>query len=183
VNYNRIFVVGQFDNVNGAPHFGAVAFNKGTGALLTWNPQLARASQGYYADLFSVAADSNTVYLGGAFDRVAGTVRNNAAAVAATNASLLSWDPEANNGSLNGWVRTIAMNGTNLCIGGDFNFCKGAQRYYVAKIDSATGLVNANWNPGSKRLCLGNQRLWLEHIYWWKFLAVGRCNQDKSWIS
>ncbi|HYK46231.1 MAG TPA: T9SS type A sorting domain-containing protein, partial [Parafilimonas sp.] len=147
VNYNRIFIVGQFDNVNGTPHTGAAAFNKSTGALLTWNPQLARSGQSYYADLYSIAADSNTVYLGGAFDRVAGTVRNNAAAVAATNASLLAWDPEANNAGINGWVRAIAMNGANLLIGGDFNFCKGAPRRYAAKIDSATGLVNTSWDP------------------------------------
>jgi hypothetical protein len=33
-------------------------------------------------------------------------------------------------------------------MGGDFTFCKGAARSYLAKIDSATGLVNTSWNPG-----------------------------------
>ncbi|HRI20589.1 MAG TPA: T9SS type A sorting domain-containing protein, partial [Panacibacter sp.] len=144
LNYNRIFIAGQFDNVGGAPHPGAAAFNLNNGALLTWNPLLTRAGQGYYADLNSVIADSNNVYLGGYFDQANGTTRNNAAAVAASNASLLTWNPGPNY-----IVRTIAMGGNNLFFGGDFTFCKGASRQYIAKIDSATGLVNATWNPGS----------------------------------
>ena len=144
VNYNRIFVVGQFDNVNSTAHPGAAAFNLRTGALFTWNPQLTRAGQGYYADLNAVLADSNTVYLGGNFDQVAGTTRNNAAIVAASNASLQSWNPGPSN-----IVRAMALDGSNLFVGGDFTFCKGAPRYYIAKIDSATGLVNTSWNPGS----------------------------------
>ena len=144
LNYNRIFIVGQFDNVSGSPHPGAAAFNLNNGALLTWNPQLSRAGQGVYADLNTVLADSNNVYLGGNFDQVAGTARNDAAIVAATNAALQTWNPGPNN-----IVRAMALNGNNLFIGGDFTYCKGATRYYIAKIDSATGLVNTSWNPGS----------------------------------
>jgi hypothetical protein len=144
VNYNKIFVVGQFDNVNASPHTGAAAFNLSTGALTTWNPQLSRAGQSVYADLNSVLADSNYVYLGGNFDQVAGTARNNAAIVSASSASVQSW-----NAGPNTIVRAMALNGSNLFIGGDFTYCKGAPRNYIAKIDSATGLVNASWNPGS----------------------------------
>lgn len=144
INYNKIFTVGQFDNVNGAAHAGAVAFNSTTGALATWNPQLSRSGQAIYADLNAVAADSNYVYLGGNFDQVAGTARSNAAVVAATNAAVQTW-----NGGPSNIVRTIAINGNNICMGGDFTFSKGAARNYVAKIDSATGLVNTSWNPGT----------------------------------
>ena len=144
VNYNRIFIVGQFDNVGGASHAGAAAFNLSNGALLTWNPQLSRSGQSVYADLNAVLADSTKVYLGGSFDQVAGTTRNNAAIVSASNASLQSWNPGPNN-----IVRAMALHGTDLFIGGDFTFCKGAARSYIAKIDSATGLVNTSWNPGS----------------------------------
>ncbi|HYJ62595.1 MAG TPA: T9SS type A sorting domain-containing protein, partial [Parafilimonas sp.] len=144
VNYNKIFIVGQFDNVNASPHPGAAAFTLSNGALQSWNPQLSRAGQGYYADLNCVLADSNYVYLGGNFDQVAGNTRNNAAIVAATNAALQSW-----NAGPNSIVRALALNKTNLFIGGDFTYCKGAARSYIAKIDSATGLVNTSWNPGA----------------------------------
>ena len=43
----------------------------------------------------------------------------------------------------------MALKGNNLFIGGDFTYCKGAARNYIAKIDSATGLVNTSWNPGA----------------------------------
>jgi hypothetical protein len=144
INYNRIFIVGQFDNVSSSPHPGAAAFNLSNGALITWNPQLSRSGQSVYADLNVVLADSNNVYLGGSFDQVAGTPRNNAAIVASTNAALQSWNPGPNN-----IVRAMALNKSNLLIGGDFTYCKGATRNYIAKIDSATGLVNTSWNPGS----------------------------------
>jgi hypothetical protein len=145
VNYNKIFVVGQFDNVNAASHPGAAAFTLSTGALSsTWNPQLSRSGQGIYADLNAVAADSNYVYLGGNFDQAKGIARNNAAIVAASNAALQSWNPGPNT-----IVRAIAVKANNIFIGGDFTFCKGAARSYIAKIDSATGLVNTTWNPGT----------------------------------
>ncbi|QEC66863.1 T9SS type A sorting domain-containing protein [Panacibacter ginsenosidivorans] len=143
VNYNRIFLVGQFDNVAGTPHPGAAAFGL-TGSLLAWDPQLTRAGYGVYADLNSVTADSNNVYLGGYFDHARGQVRNNAAAVSASTAALQTWDPGPDY-----IVRAIGLNGTNLLVGGDFSFCKGASRQYLAKIDSATGLVNTTWNPGA----------------------------------
>lgn len=145
VNYNKIFVVGQFDNVNSSAHTGAAAFNLATGALSsTWNPLLSRSGQSVYADLNAVAADSNYVYLGGNFDQVKGTARSDAAVVAASNAAVQNWNTGASN-----IVRAIAINGNNIFIGGDFTYCKGAARSYIAKIDSATGLVNASWNPGA----------------------------------
>lgn len=143
-NYSRIFAVGQFDNIGGTTHTGAAAFNLTGGGLLAWDPQLARAGQGYYADLNAVAADSNNVYLGGYFDHARGAIRNNAAAVSATTAALQAWNPGPNY-----IVETITLNGTNVILGGNFTYCKGASRSYIAKIDSATGLVNASWNPGT----------------------------------
>lgn len=143
-NYNKIFVVGEFDNVDGIAHRGAAAFNLSTGALLTWNPQLANNGVDYYADLNAVAADSNTVYLGGNFTTAAGQPRTYAAAVASGNAALQTWNP-----SPSYIVRSIGFAAPNLLLGGDFQHCKGATRNYVAKIDSATGLVNSTWNPGT----------------------------------
>lgn len=144
LNYNKIFIVGPFDNVGGISHTGAAAFNLTNGALLTWNPLLTRSGQGYYADLNAVAADSTKVYLGGYFDQAKGVARNNAAIVSATNASVLSW-----NLSPSYIVRAIAQSGSRVLVGGDFTYCKGASRSYIAKIDSATGLVNTSWNPGA----------------------------------
>lgn len=144
-NFNKLFVVGQFDNINGSAHQGAVAFSLSTGGVSsTWNPQLSRSGNGIYADLNAVAADSNYVYLGGNFDQVAGKARSNAAVVAASNAAVQNWNTGPNT-----IVRAIAVNGNNIFVGGDFTFCKGAARSYIAKIDSATGLVNASWNPGA----------------------------------
>ena len=101
-----------------------------TGVLASWNPQLTRSGQGYYADLNAVLADSNNVYLGGNFDHVAGTERNNVAIVAATNAALQSWNTGPKD-----IVRAMALNGINLILGGDFTYCKGAARSYIAKMD------------------------------------------------
>ncbi|HEY2727024.1 MAG TPA: T9SS type A sorting domain-containing protein, partial [Parafilimonas sp.] len=142
LNYNRIFAAGVFDNVGGLQHDGAAAFNLSSGALLTWNPQLSKNGAPTSGDLYAISADSNNVYLGGSFDMVKSTARNNVAAVTASNASLLSWDPSASN-----IVRYIAQNNSSILFGGDFSFCKGAARTNVAQIDSASGLITT-WNPG-----------------------------------
>lgn len=147
-NTTRLFVVGEFDNVDGVAHRGAAAFNLSSGALLTWNPQLSNNGTDVYADLTSVAADSLNVYLGGNFTAAGAQARTYAAAVSASTGSVLSWNP-----SPSYIVRTIgytrATTITDLLLGGDFQHCKGATRNYVAKIDSATGLVNPTWNPGA----------------------------------
>jgi hypothetical protein len=139
-NFNKLFVAGQFSNVNSASHVGAVAFNINNGSLLTWNPQLNSTA-------YSIKADSNNVYIGGNFSLAASTARINVASVSATNAALNSWNPGPNYNGSGGTVYTIAQNGSNILLGGMFTYCKGAARNYVAKIDSATGLVNASWNP------------------------------------
>jgi hypothetical protein len=141
-NYNKLFVAGQFSSVNSASHVGAVGFNLNNGSLLSWNPQLN--STGY-----AIKADSNNVYIGGNFSQSGSTARINAVSVAAANAALNSWNPGPNYNGSGGTVYTIAQNGSNIFLGGTFTFCKGAARNYVAKIDSATGLVNATWNPGT----------------------------------
>ncbi len=132
----------SFQNINGSAHACAASFNLSNGTLTSWNPLLTRAGNAGNVTLYAITADSNNVYMGGYFDQAKGTTRNNVAAVAASNAALLSWDPEASY-----LVRTVGLKGSNISFGGDFQFCKGAARNYVAKIDSATGLVNTSWNP------------------------------------
>jgi Concanavalin A-like lectin/glucanases superfamily len=124
-----VYVGGQFGNVR--PPGGAngsttgevartflAAFNSTTGALITsFDPVITGTSS---ATVYALAVSPNgqTLYVGGLFNHVNGSYRDNLAAFSTSTGALTSWAPSAY-GKVNG----IATNssGSEIYIGGAFN--------------------------------------------------------------
>ena len=144
------FVGGNFTHVAGVA-CSNLAYIESSGEVNTnWCPNPNGTVQ-------ALAFSGSTVYVGGAFTEVGGSLREHIAAVcaiakcegevAAGNAT--AWNPEANAG-----VATLAISGTTVYAGGEFTTIGGETRERIAAIcaiakcegEVAAGDVTA-WNP------------------------------------
>lgn len=127
---SRIYVGGDFDQVNGQWRSRIAAIDAQTGAVVAdWNPSAnTRVS--------SIVATTSTVYFGGYFTIVGGQERVRLAAVNAASGSLLPWAPAADMS-----VDTLAVHEpTNrVFAGGKFTRVNGQERFGTAAIDGQTG--------------------------------------------
>jgi large repetitive protein len=97
------------------------AFNSTTGALITsFDPVIAEtgsaSNPGVYA--LAVSPDGSTLYVGGTFNSVNGSYRDNLAAFSTSTGALASWHPSAY-GKVN--AIAVAPNNQEIYIGGGFN--------------------------------------------------------------
>ncbi|MCX6388641.1 MAG: hypothetical protein NTX07_07930, partial [Solirubrobacterales bacterium] len=138
------YIGGSFTTVDGTTRNRA-AHIKSDGSLdANWNPNVSGA-------VYAIAVSGSSVYLGGSFTGAnsinGSTTRNCAAKVDTTNGTVdSSWNP-----NVNGRVSTIAVDGSNVYLGGLFNAANSINgnitRNYAAKVDTTNGTVNGTWNP------------------------------------
>jgi hypothetical protein len=128
------------------------AFNSTTGALITsFDPAITEtgsaSNPGVYA--LAVSPDGSTLYVGGTFNQVNGSYRDNLAAFNTASGALTSWQPSAY-----GKVNAIAPSpsGQEIYVGGGFNALgtsgstAGIQaRTYAGALDTAGNLQP--WAP------------------------------------
>ncbi len=140
-----VYVGGDFTGVRppgAAPGSGEVArnhlaaFNASTGALLTSFSHNVNAA----VRVLSVSADGRTVYAGGDFTTIDGTVRNRLAAFTASSGALTSWNPNAN-----ARVLGIAATNTAVYVGGSFTTVGGRTERRVAALNLGTGAALAGF--------------------------------------
>jgi hypothetical protein len=135
----RLLAAGAFRKLNGTArnYLGALAVT-GAGATDAWNPNAAMPAM-------TVAATPSVIFAGGTFASVNGSARSNLAAFdAATGVLDAGFVANADN-----TVRTIAAapSGSSLFIGGLFKKVNGLTRTRLAKLNAATGSVDATWVP------------------------------------
>ncbi|MBK7946392.1 MAG: hypothetical protein IPJ85_14290 [Flavobacteriales bacterium] len=88
--------------------------------------------------MYSIVATPTVVYVGGAFTLVnLLTARNRIAAFPPTSNTPQAWNPNAN-----GTVRTIALSGTDVFFGGDFNMVSATARNHIALVN-ASGVLQS----------------------------------------
>jgi outer membrane protein assembly factor BamB len=142
---NDVYVGGQFTSVRppGAPAgTGEVprqhlaAFDRTTGALLTWNPGTDKEVLALTASL-----DGTAVYVGGSFTKVGSVSRARLAKLDASTGAVLAWAP-----STDQQVNTIAVTSTLIYLGGTFDQVNGVARSRLAAVDAA-GALNSAWQP------------------------------------
>jgi hypothetical protein len=122
----------------------------------------------FNAQVFTVAYGGNTIYVGGDFTTAFvdghSFARNGLAAIDATTGSLLSWNPSAD-----AQVRTIAVDGNDVYVGGSFSNLGGVNRDGLALIDGTTGSVSGSFvhtMTGSPRtIAIGNGRVYVGGLF------------------
>jgi hypothetical protein len=122
------------------------AFNSTTGALITsFDPTITgTSSAAVYA--LAVSPDGKTLYVGGLFNHVNGSYRDNLAALSTSTGALTSWAPSAY-----GKVNAIAPapSGSTIYIGGSFNELGTSpnivDRTYAGAVDASGNVLP--WAP------------------------------------
>jgi hypothetical protein len=156
-----VYVAGQFLNARppGAANGSTTgevsrtylaAFNSTTGALITsFDPVIAETGSQSNPGVYALAVSGSTLYVGGLFNKVNGSYRDNLAAFNTSTGALTSWQPSAY-----GKVNAIAAapNGQEIYIGGGFNelgtsgSAAGIQtRNYAGAVDASGNLLP--WAP------------------------------------
>jgi hypothetical protein len=126
------------------PRTFLAAFNSTTGALITsFDPVItstSTSSPGVYS--LAVSPDGQTLYVGGYFDHVNGSYRDDLAAFSTSTGALTSWDPAATSK-----VDAIAVSpsGSSIYLGGNFSHLDGAARAYAGAVDASGNLLP--WAP------------------------------------
>ncbi|MGA7206286.1 MAG: PKD domain-containing protein, partial [Specibacter sp.] len=132
---SRIYVGGQFTQVNGVNAYRIAALNPATGALITSFAPAVNAT------VKSIVATNTTVYAGGWFSGVGSAVRANFAAFNAADGSLLPWNPVSAGGTVEAMV--LSPDGTKLMVGGSFTTLDGSANpgYGMGMVDATTGAL------------------------------------------
>ena len=138
-----IVVGGDFTTVSNAAGTVRVrrtnifAFDARTGAIANWAPQLD-------APVLALApGDGNSVYLGGAFQKVNGTAERALARLSLTDGSRYAgFSASANWGD----VRSLISKNGWLYAAGSFSAINGVTRVGLARLYAGTGAVDANFD-------------------------------------
>ncbi len=106
-------------------------FDTATGALIsTFAPNVNGRVK-------AIAATNSTVYFGGSFTTVNGVARGNLAAVSASDGSLLSWAPTADDNMVAAMV--LAPDGSKVIVGGQFSTLNHVAALGLGALDPITG--------------------------------------------
>ncbi|NAZ81400.1 PKD domain-containing protein, partial [Kineococcus sp. R8] len=126
---SRIYVVGNFTQVNGVARYRIAALDARTGALVPgFAPTLDYRVK-------TVVAVGSTVYIGGAFSVANKVARTRLAAFNAADGSLLPWAPTADAEVFD----LVAPGGARVVAAGRFTTLNGAPQYGMGALDPVTG--------------------------------------------
>ncbi len=137
-NNDHFYLAGAFHTANVISHNCLVSFNRNTLAMEAWDPQLKLNGSNTQGTARAVYATNTDIYIGGQFDALGASSRQNFANVSVSNASLKSINPGPDN-----LVYSIGLNGTKLVLGGQFTFLDGNNKTYCAAIRHSTGKANS----------------------------------------
>ena len=129
----RLYVGGDFTQVNGHAVRKVVALDPATGAVIPgWAPPMSGSVR-------TIVATPDTVYLGGSFTAVGSVSRSRLAAVRASDGGLLAWKPAAGGGRVNALV--LAPDRSKVVVGGAFTTLNGSRDpgFGLGAVDSVGG--------------------------------------------
>ena len=125
----RIFVGGDFTQVDGQARGNLAAFATSGGALSSWRVT------GVAGRVRALTVTGDTVYFGGSFTRAGTAARNRLAAADAATGAVLPWAPSADRLVI---AMAMAESDSRVVIGGQFDTVNGQAIHGLAAV-SATG--------------------------------------------
>ena len=142
---STVYVAGDFTTINSStrPYLGAVSASDG--ATTSWYPNPS-------GKIWGLALSGSTVYAAGEFSTVCGagssceqsTQTRNRFAAFGSDGSLTAWDPNVNN---SGYLNTVAISGSSVYIGGNFNTVGETSRNRLAAVSPDGSLTS--WDPSA----------------------------------
>lgn len=130
---SRIYVGGDFTQVNGTTRNRLAALDPTTGAPLSgFTPSVGGSVR-------ALVASNSTVWFGGTFTNVGSASRTRLAAVNAGNGALQGWAPNAGNGKVN--ALALSPDQQKVVVGGAFTTLNGSNRpgYGLGMVDAVSG--------------------------------------------
>ena len=146
VKNNTLYVGGNFSNISGTSRNRLAAFSLSDMSLTSWNPNV---STGTVIQAIAASATGDTIYAGGSFSQVNGSVtRNNLASFNNTDGTVTDWNPDMSN-----VVSALAISENTLVVGGSFTTVSGGTttRNYLASFNASTGSVTS-WDPAMNQV-------------------------------
>ncbi len=133
------YIGGFFGSVGGQPRSSLAAVDAVAGTVLPWNPSAGHNGSAGVVDVVAVADDD--VYVGGAYTRLGGQVRNALGSVDAVTGAVTDWAPDPNSE-----VAALVVADDVVYVGGYFTTIGGETRNKVAAIGRTTGSPTP-WHP------------------------------------
>ena len=129
---SRIYVVGDFTSVDGAPYYRIAAFSTATGKVIpAFRPILESQAR-------TVIATNTTVYAGGTFSSVNSQPRGYAAQMNSADGSVTNWNPGANSTV---YAITLTPDKTQIVLGGRFDTLNGVQALGLGSVKASDASV------------------------------------------
>jgi len=127
-----LYLGGQFTTYKGTTRERVCKVNSSTAALDTTFDSASGASSTVYA----LALDGTGLYLGGQFTTYKGTTRERICKVNSSTAALdTTFDSASGAGSI---VQALALDGSDLYLGGSFTTYKAWARARITRVDTST---------------------------------------------
>ena len=137
---STVYVGGSFTRVtdrNGTyVRRGAAAFDRDTGLVLRWNPNVS-------GQVHDIVVSRGTAYLGGTFTTVDGAARRNLANVQASRSGSVRGMARA----VSGPVFALTLNKRRLFVGGHFSRVAGKPRVNLAAVRRRSPYRVTGWRP------------------------------------
>ena len=153
VSRDTLYLGGYFTSLQGTTRQFIGAVNTGTGALLGFDPagvpEPPLETSRDLSRVTALAVSGGALYVGGHFIGMGGQARIGLAEVDRATGSATAWAP-ALGPRYAGWptptVRTLAVCGSGLFVGGNFSTIDSLKQDYAARFDLPGGTLTA-WNP------------------------------------
>jgi putative pyrroloquinoline-quinone binding quinoprotein len=151
VSGGTVYAGGNFISVGGQTRNYIAALDAASGAATPWNPNATGGTciahcQFLITGVQALALGEGTVYAGGYFTGIGGQSRGQIAALDPITGVATAWNPIV--WSHWGWsfVNCLAVSGSTVYVGGEFEDIGAQPRNGVGEIDAITGAATA-WNP------------------------------------
>ena len=135
---DKLLLGGRFSRVVAEPRTNLAAIDLASGQVTSWAPPVGLTTPDSSVNAMAVA--TNTVYIGGYFENVAGQPRQNIAAIG-LDGTLRGWSP-----TVSGMVNALLIGDGVVYLGGTSSQVDGQSRSGLAAIGMESGLVTS-FNP------------------------------------
>ena len=137
----NVYVGGRFTSANTKERSNLAAFDAGTGALTSWDPD----PPGFNIAIQHLGSDGSSLITSGEFEAIGGAERHHLAAIDLATGQVLPFNPDLDDG-----VDGLAVQGNTLYAVGKFQHVSGGAttRHFAAAFDTTTGQPTA-FDPNS----------------------------------